>query len=144
MLTHSSVFDQRCCCYCSVVKSCPTLCNPMDYITPGFPVLHYLPEWLKFLSIESMMPSNCLIFCFPLFLLSSNFPNIFSKELAFPNRWAKYWSLSFNISPSNEYSALISFRIDWFDLLGEHQGLSRVFFSTTVQKYQFFGAQPVL
>ena len=74
---------------------------------------------LKLISIESMMPSNHLIFCRPLLLLPSTFPSfrIFSSESALPIRWPKYWSFSFSISPSNEYSRLISFRIDWFDLL---------------------------
>ena len=74
---------------------------------------------LKFMSIESVMPSNHLILCHPLLLLSSIFPSIkvFSNESVLHIRWPKYWSFSFNISPSNEYLGLISFRIDWFDLL---------------------------
>ena len=74
---------------------------------------------LKLMSIESVMPSNHLILCHPLFLLPSILPNmrVFSNESALHIRWPKYWSFSFNISPSNEYSGLISFRIDWFDLL---------------------------
>ena len=74
---------------------------------------------LKLMSIESVMPSNHLLFCHPLLLPPSIFPSIgiFSSESAFCIRWPKYWSLSFSISPSNEYSGLISFRIDWFDLL---------------------------
>ena len=74
---------------------------------------------LKLMSIELVMPSNHLILCHPLLLLRSIFPSIrvFSNELALCIRWPKYWSLSFSISPSNEYSGLISFRIDWFDLL---------------------------
>ena len=74
---------------------------------------------LKFMSIESMMPSNHLILCHPLLLLPSVFPSIrvFSNESVLPIRWPKYWSFSFSISLSNEYSGLISFRIDWFDLL---------------------------
>ena len=73
----------------------------------------------KFMSIESVMPSNHLIFCCPLFLPSSIFPSIrvFSSESVLRIRWPKYWSLSFSISPSNEYSGLISFRMDWLDLL---------------------------
>ena len=73
----------------------------------------------KFMHIESVMPSNHLILCRPLFLPPSIFPSIraFSNELALCIRWSKYWSLSFSISPSNEYSGLISFRIDWFDVL---------------------------
>ena len=70
------------------------------------------------MSIESMMPSNHIILCHSLLLLGSIFPiiRVFSKEWALPIRWPKYWSFSFSISPSNEYSGLISFRIDWFDL----------------------------
>ena len=74
---------------------------------------------LKLMSIESVMPSNHLILCLPLFLLTSIFPSIrvFFNDSVLPIRWPKYWSSSFSISPSNEYSRLISFRIDWFDLL---------------------------
>ena len=74
---------------------------------------------LKLTSFESVMPSNYLIFCCPLLLLPSIFPSIrvFSKESVLPIRWPKYWSFSFNISPSNEHSGLISFRMDWLDLL---------------------------
>ena len=74
---------------------------------------------LKLMSIKSVIPSNHLILCRPLLLLTLIFPRIraFSNELALPIRWPKYWSLGFSISPSNEYSGLISFRIDWFDLL---------------------------
>ena len=74
------------------------------------------------MSTESIMPSNHLIFCHPLLLLPSVFPSIkvFSSELALRINWPKYWSFSFSISPSNEYSGLISFRIDWFDLLAVH------------------------
>ena len=97
---------------CSVAKSCPTLCDPMDCSTPGFPVLHYLPELLKLMFIESVMPSNHLILCCPLLLLPSIFPSIRVFESALRIRWSNYWSFSFSISPSNEYSWLISFRID--------------------------------
>ena len=97
---------------------------------------------LKLKFIKSVMPSNHLILCCPLLLLPSTFPSIrvFSNESVLPIRWPKYWSFSFSISPSNEYSGLISFRMDWLDLLAV-QGLSRVFSNTTVQKCQFFGAQ---
>ena len=76
-------------------------------------------SFLKFMSIESMMPSNYLILCRPLLLLPSIFPSIrvFSSESVLCIRWPKYWSFSFSISPSNEYSGLISFRMDWLDLL---------------------------
>ena len=97
---------------------------------------------LKFMSIEFVMPSNHLVLCHPLLLLPSIFPNIrvFSNELAFAS---KYRSFSFSISPFNEYSGLISFRIEWFDILVV-QGLSRVFSNTTVQKHQFFSTQSSL
>ena len=74
------------------------------------------------MSFESMITSNYLILCRPLLLLPSVFPSIsvFSSKAAFHNRWPKYWNFSFSISPSNEYSGLISFRIDWFDLLAVH------------------------
>ena len=97
---------------------------------------------LKLISIELVMPSNHLILCHPLLLLPSVFPSIrvFSNESALCIRWPKYWSFSFSISPSNEYSGLISFRMDWLiSLLSK--GLSRVFSNTTVQKHQFFGTQ---
>ena len=92
---------------------CLTLCNPMDCSTPGLAVHHQL------MSIESVMPSNYLILCHSLLLLPSIFPSIrvFSSESVLRIRWPKYWSFSFNISPSNEYSGLISFRMDWLDLL---------------------------
>ena len=103
----------------------PTLCDPMDCSMQGFPFIHHLLELLKLLSIESMMPSNHLILCRPLLLLPSIFPSIrvFSNESVLHIRWPKYWSFSFNISPSNEYSGLISFRIDCFDLLAVQRTL---------------------
>ena len=84
---------------------------------------------LKLMSIESVMPSNHLILCHPLFLPPSIFPRIrvFSKESALRIKWPKYWSLSFSISPSNEYSGLISFRMDWLDLLAVHGTLKESF-----------------
>ena len=95
----------------------------------------------KLMSIESVMPSNHLILCRPL-LLPSIFPSIrvFSNESALRNMWPKYWSFSFIVSPSSEYSGLFSFRMDWLDLL-QSKGLWRVFSNTTIQKRQFFGAQ---
>ena len=86
--------------------------------TPGFPVLHHLPELAQTQSIEFVMLSNQLILCHPL-LLPSSFPRIrvFSSESALHIRWPKNWSFNFHISPSNEYSGLISFRMDWLDLL---------------------------
>ena len=98
---------------------------------------------LKLMSIESVMPSNHLILCHPLLLPSSISPSsrVFSNELALPIRWPKFGNFTF--SPSNEYSGLISFRMDWLDLLAV-KGLSRVFSSTTIQKHQFFGTQSSL
>ena len=91
----------------------------MDYSTTGFPVHHKLPELFKLMSIELVMPSNRLILCRPLLLLPSIFPSIrvFSNGSAVCIRWTEYWSFSFSISSSNEYSGLISFRIAWFHLL---------------------------
>ena len=96
----------------------------------------------KPMSIVSVMPPNHLILYRPLLLLPSIPPSIrvFSNESALRIRWPKYWSFSFNISPSNEHPGLISFRMDWLDLL-KSKGLSRVFSNTTVQKHQFFGAE---
>ena len=91
----------------------------MDCIALGVPVLHHLWYLLKLMCIESMMPSDHLILCHPLLFLPSIFPSIrvFSNESALRIRWSKYWSFSFSISPSNEHSRLISFRMDWLDLL---------------------------
>ena len=85
---------------------------------PGLPVHHHSQSLLKLMSIESVMPSNNLIFHHPLLLLPSIFPSIrvFSNESVFRIRWPEYWGFSFSISPSNEYSGLISFRMDWLDL----------------------------
>ena len=97
---------------------------------------------LKLMSIESVMPSNHLILCYPL-LPPSIFPStrVFSTESVLLIRWSKYWSFSFSISPSNEHSELISFRIDWFDLVV--QGTFKSLFST-IHKHQFFGIEPSL
>ena len=93
--------------------------RPHESQHPGFPVHHQLPEPTQTHVIKSVMPSNYLILCYPLFLLSSVFPRIrvFYSESVLCIRWPKYWSFSFSISPSNEYSGPISFRIDWLDLL---------------------------
>ena len=103
----------------SVAQLCPTLCDPMDCSMRGLPVHHISRSLLKHMSIESVMPSNHLILCRPLLLPPSIFPSIrvFSDESALHIRWPKYWSFSFSISPSNEYSGLISFRMEWLDLL---------------------------
>ena len=96
-----------------------SLCDPMDCSILGFPVLHHLPELAQTMSIELVIASNRLILSHPLLHLPSIFPSIrvFSNESALRMRWPKFWSFSFSISPSNEYSGLISFRIDWLDLL---------------------------
>ena len=103
----------------------------MDCSTPGLPVYHQLPPTplLKLMSIESVMPSNHLILCRPLPLLPSIFPSIkvFSNESVLPIRWPKYWTFSFSISPFNEYSGLISFRMDWLDLLAVQGTLKSLF-----------------
>ena len=108
--------------FSSIAQLCPTLGDPVDCSTPGCPVLHCLPWLAQAHSIESMMPSNHLILRCPLPLLPSIFPSIrvFSSESVLCIRWPEYWSFTFSISSSNEYSGLISFRIDWFDLLIVH------------------------
>ena len=122
VLGRVQVLEIPMCCCCLVTKSCLTLCDPMNCSTPGIVSRNFL----KLMSIKSVMPSNHLILCCFLLLLLSIFPSIrrkiaisyFSNEkrtLALAIRWPKYWSFSFSISPSTEYSGLISFRIDWFD-----------------------------
>ena len=115
---------QNLCC-CSVIRLCLTLCDPMNCRMPCF--LSFTISWSlpKLMSIESLMPSNHFILCHPLLLLPSIFTSIrvFPSELALHIRWPKYWSFSFSISPSNEYSGLISFRIDWFDLVAVQETL---------------------
>ena len=105
--------------FSSVAQSCSTLCDPMNRSTPGLPVHHHSQSLLKLMSIESVMPFNHLILCHPLLLPPSIFPSIrvFFSESVLHIRWPKYWSFSFNINPSNEHSGLISFRMDWLDLL---------------------------
>ena len=122
----------------SVTQSCLTLCDPMDCSTPGLPVHHQHLELTQthVHSVgDAIQPSHPL-------LLPSIIPSIrvFSSESVLRIRSPEYWSFSFSISPSNEYSGLISFRMDWLDLLAV-QGLSRVFSKTTVQKHQFFSAR---
>ena len=104
--------------FTSVTQSHSLLCNHMDCSTPGFTVITNSQSLFKPMSIESVMPANHLILCHPL-LLPSIFPSIraFSNESALCIRWPKDWSCSFSISPSNDYSGLISFRMDWLDLL---------------------------
>ena len=129
------------CCHCSCPESCSTLCDPWSTARRTSLSIIISQILLKLMSIESVMPSNNLILCHPL-LLPSIFPSVrvFSNELALLIRWPKYWS--FSISFCNEYS-------DWFPLrlTGliplQSKGLSRVF-NTTIQRHQFFGAQPSL
>ena len=104
--------------FSSVTQSCPTLCDPMSHTMPGLPSITKSWNLPKLVSIESVMPSNHLFLGCPLFLLPSIFPSVrvFSSESALRIRWPKHWSFSVNISPSNGYSGLISFRMGWFDL----------------------------
>ena len=113
---HFSALNADC---CLVTKLCPTLWIPMDCNRPGFPALHHLLEFAQTHVHCFSDAANHLILCRPLLLLPSVFPSIrvFSNVSALLIRWQKYWSFSFSISPSNEYSGLISYRIDWFDLL---------------------------
>ena len=105
--------------FSSAAQLCLTLCDPMNRSTPGLPVHTNSQSLPKLMSIESVMPSNHLILCHPFLLPPSIFPSIrvSSNESALRIRWPKYWSFSFNISPSNEHPGLISFRMDWLDLL---------------------------
>ena len=115
---------------------------PMDHSTPGLPVHHHLQSLPKLMSIELVMPSNHIILCRPLLLLPSIFPSIrvFSDESAFCIRWPKYWSFSFNISPSNDHPGWSPLGwTGWISL--QSKGLSRVFSNTIVQKHQFFCTQ---
>ena len=107
----------------------------------SLPILTF-QSLLKLMSIKAVMRFNHLILCQPLLLLTSIFPSIrvFSSDSVFHIRWPKYWSFSFNISPSNEHPGLISFRMDWMVSL-QSKGLSTVFSNTTVQKHPFFSAQ---
>ena len=127
----------------SVVQSCPTLCDPMIAARQASLSITNSRSSLRLTSIESVMPSSHLILCCPLLLLPPIPPitRVFSNGSTLHMRWPKYWSFSFSIIPSKEIPGLISFRMDWLDLLAV-QGLSRVFSNTTVQNHQFFGAQP--
>ena len=109
---------------CVRAQSCPTICNPMDCSTIGFPVHQQFPE-LAQTHVRVSDSIHHLICCRPLLLSPSIFPSIrvFSNESVLRSRWPKYWSFSFNISPSNEYSGLISFRMHWLDLLAVQETL---------------------
>ena len=113
---HSNAYSVQ---FSSVAQSCPTLCNTMGAARQPSLSITNSQSLLKLMSIESVMPSNHLILCRPLLLLPWIFPSIrvFSNESVLRIRWPKCWSFSFSISPSNEYSGLISFRLDWLDLL---------------------------
>ena len=132
---------------CSVAQSCPAVCNPfeMPYTAAHQASLFFSWSLLKLMSIESVMPSSHLILCHPLLLLLSIFPSImvFSNKSVLHIRWPKYWTFRFIISPSNEYSGLISFRIDWFDLLAV-QGAPKRLFQHHSWSHQFFSIQPFL
>ena len=105
--------------FSSVAQSCPTLCDPTNRSTPGLPVHHKVPEFTQLMPIESVMPSSHLILCCHLLLLPPVPPSIrvFSNESTLHMRWPKHWSFIFSINPSNEHPGLISFRMDWLDLL---------------------------
>ena len=125
--------------FSSVAQSCPILCEPMDCSTPGFPIHHQLQELAQTHVNQvgdAIQPSHPLLSPSPPAFNLSQHQGLFNESVLHI-RWPKYWNFSFSISPSSEYSGLISFRID--SLLSK--GLSRVFFNTTVQKHQFFGAQ---
>ena len=105
--------------FSSVTQLCLTLCDPMDYSTPGLPVHHQLPGFTQTHVHRVSDTIQHLILCHPLLLPPSIFPSIrvSSSESVLYIRWPKYWSFRFNISPSNEYSGLISFRMDWLDFI---------------------------
>ena len=143
MFTQLCVFS----CFCSVAQSCPTLCDPMDCRTPGLPILYHLLEFTQthVHSVgDAIQPSHSLLPLSPPAFSLSQHQGIF-HWLVLHIRWPKYWSFNFSISPSNEYSGLISFKIDWFDcLIWESKGLSKALSRTTVWKQQFFSTQPSL
>ena len=105
--------------WCSVAQSCPTLYDPLDFSTTGLPVPHHLPKFAQVHFISLVMPSSHFILWCPFLLLPSILPSIrnFSNESSVHFRWPEYWSFSFSICPSSEYSGLIFLMIDWFDLL---------------------------
>ena len=113
----------------SVAQSCPTLCDPMNRSTQGLSVHHQLPEFTQTHIHRPVMPSSHLILCRPLVLLPPISPSIrvFSNESTLHMRWPKYWSFSFSIIPSKEIPRLISFRMDWLDLLAVQGTLKSLF-----------------
>ena len=142
-LAHNSSFQ-----FSSFTQSCPTLCNPMNRSTPGLPVHHHLRSSLRLTSIESMMPSSHLILGRPLLLLPPIPPSIrvFSNESTLHMRWPKHWSFSFSIISSKEHPGLISFRMDWLDLLAVQGTLKSLLQhhnskSSILQRSAFFTVQ---
>ena len=129
--------------FSSVAQSCLTFCNAMDCSSQASLFITNSQSLLKLMSIELVMPSNRLILCRPLLLLPSIFPSItvFSNESVLCIRWPKYWSFSFSISPSDEHSGLISFRIEWFDLLAVQRALKSILQHHSSKNHRFFGAQ---
>ena len=128
--------------FSSVAQLCPTLCDPMNRSSQASLSITNSQSLPKLMSIEVVIPSSHLILCHPLLLLPSIPPSIrvFSNESALHIRWPKYWSFSFNISPSNEHPGLISFRMDWLDLLAV-QGTLKGLLQHHSSKHQFFSAQ---
>ena len=130
---------------CSVAKSCPTLCDPMQHAR--LPCLSLSPGLLRLMSIELVMPSKYFILCYPLLLLPSIFPSlrVFFNESALRIRWSKYWSFTFSVRPSFPVNIQGWFPLGLTGLISLlSKGLSRVFSSTTVRKHQFFSAQASL
>ena len=130
--------------YCSVQFSHSIVADSFPWTAARQASLSITNSWnlLKLMSIESVIPSSHLILCHPLLLPPSIFPRIrvFSNESVLCITWPNYWSLSFSVSPSKEHPGLISFGMDWLDLLAV-QGTLKIFSNTTVQKHQFFSAQ---
>ena len=126
--------------FSSVAHSCPTLCDPMNCSRPGLPVHYQLLEFTQLMS-ESVMPSSHLILCRPLLLLPSIPPSItvFSNESTLSMRWSKHWTFSFSVIPSKEIPGLISFRMDWLDLLAV-QGTLKSLLQHHSSNPQSFGA----
>ena len=127
--------------FSSVTQSCLTLCDPTDCSMPGFPILHYLLElaqahlhWVS----DAIQPSHHLLSRFPPPSISPSI-RVFSNESVLRIRWPKFWNFSFSMSPSNEYSGLISFWIDWFDLA--IQGTLKRLLQHHSSKHQFFGTR---
>ena len=127
--------------FSSLTQLCPTLCDPWITACQASLSITNSRSLLKLLSIESVMPSSHLILCHPLLLLPPIPPSIrvFSNESTLRMRWPKYWNYSFSISPSSEHPGLISFRMDWLDLLAVQRTLKSL--NAIVQKHQFFGTQ---